>query len=135
MTRKRTEVDEEAIRRMMAGDIPSRASGAAPEAASHVEPTVKAIPAPSTEPPRVKQQREKDASEQYASLYLRKREPSHKRQTYVSQHIYDKLARILAVVADQVSVPTFIDNVLSDHLERNRDLINEIYTHKIQRPL
>lgn len=134
MTRKRTEVDEEAIRRMMAGDIPSRASGAAPEAAQHVEPT-EANTAPSTVPPHVKQQRGKDASEQYASLYLRKREPAHKRQTYVSQHIYDKLARILAVVADQVSVPTFIDNVLSDHLERYRDLINEIYTHNIQRPL
>lgn len=62
----------------------------------------------------------------YKSLFLKK-ESSNKRQTYMSAELYDKLSKILSIIAKDISVPNYIDNVLENHLQEYKDEINEIY--------
>lgn len=64
--------------------------------------------------------------EDYYSLFLKKNSGA-KRQTYVSADLYDKISKLLAITAKDISVPNFIDNVLENHLKEYKDEINELY--------
>ena len=54
--------------------------------------------------------------EMYRELFLDKRKSVHRKQTYISYDMYCKLARILPLLSDDMSVPAFLDNVLAHHL-------------------
>lgn len=79
--------------------------------------------------------RKRAESRTYTKVYLHRRAPELKRQTYISDALYTKLTDILAVIARGLTVPAFIDNVLVDHLEQYRDEINELYEIKTRKPL
>ena len=49
---------------------------------------------------------------------------------YKRQSLYRAVARVLPVIAPDMSVPMFLSSVLSDHLERYQDIINEIYNQE-----
>ena len=55
------------------------------------------------------------------------KEEDYKRQTYIHDSLYRAIAGILPVIAPEMSVPTFVNNVLSDHLERYGETINSMY--------
>jgi hypothetical protein len=38
-------------------------------------------------------------------------------------------------VASELTVPTFLDNLITDHLEKNRDEVNALYADKFKKPL
>lgn len=116
MAKQTAGVDEDVIRQMVTGDIPRL--GVVRDAA--------------IVPPKPKLPTDDD---DYASTFLRKREPAQKRQTYISAAHFAKITEILAVLASDVSVPTFLDNLLADHLEQHRDQINELYADKFKKPL
>jgi hypothetical protein len=67
----------------------------------------------------------------YQSLFLKKNGTT-KRQTYVSAELYDKISKILGIIAKDISVPNFIDNVLENHLNEYRDEINDIYRNNLE---
>lgn len=137
--RPKVEIDEEAIKRIMAGDIP-RMRQQVSQMEAEPEPAVASgsdTPASQAEAPEAKTPRSvrRKPERDYAGLFLRRREPAPKRQTYMNRQIYDKIAAILAVVANELTVPVFIDNVLAEHLEQYRDIINELYESKTKKPL
>lgn len=129
--RKEVDVDEELIKSMMTGDIPRL----------NKEP-VKEKPIPQKEPEEVapagnieeepekeivqSKVRRKREPKDYSSLFLKKNSGT-KRQTYINADLYDKISKILSIVAKDISVPNFIDNVLDNHLKEYKEEINEIY--------
>jgi hypothetical protein len=150
MAKTPVNVDEDAIRGMMKGDIP-RLSVRQAVPSSPEEPEDDELqPVPETEKEReavlptesadtpagesAKQRRRKEPKD-YTSVFLKKREPAQKRQTYIGTAHFAKITEILAVVASDLSVPTFLDNLLSNHLEQYRDEINALYAGKIKTPL
>lgn len=134
------EVDENMIKQMMTDDIPRLNKEKKDNTV--IEPDDSGVEASTDEkddtdgklPEVVKSRRRKDPKD-YPSLFLRKREPTPKRQTYISLPLYNKMVEILAVIASDMTVPTFIDNVISNHLESYRDDINGIYESKTKKPL
>jgi len=76
-----------------------------------------------------KSKRKKEPKD-YPSLFLKK-SGSNKRQTYVSAVLYDKIAKILGIIAKDISVPNFIDNVLENHLNEYKEEINDIYKNNL----
>ncbi|GAE84905.1 conjugative transposon protein TraB [Bacteroides reticulotermitis JCM 10512] len=68
--------------------------------------------------------------EEYAELFLKIQLTGTRRQTYIHDSLYRVIAEVLPVIAPDMSVPTFVNNVLSDHLERYQDVINEMYNRK-----
>ncbi len=139
MARKTKEVNEDKIRSLIKGDItledisPANEESepehdAAPEAVEQSEPAARPVDL-MARPRRRREQTD------YASTFLRKREASAKRQTYIGTAHFAKITEILAVLAHEVSVPAFLDNLIEHHLEQNRDEINSMYADKFKKPL
>lgn len=128
--RKEVDVDEDFIKSMMTGDIP-RLSSNPPVEEKKVQVPEKEVAEDTTEnnpekdatSSRAKRRRE---AKDYKSLFLKKN-GNTKRQTYVSVELYDKISKILGIVAKDISVPNFIDNVLENHLKEYKEEINDIY--------
>lgn len=72
--------------------------------------------------------------EMYRELFLDKRRSVHRKQTYISYDMYCKLARILPLLSDDMSVPAFLDNVLTHHLETYSKELGELFRRKTQEP-
>lgn len=138
--RKEVDVDEDLIKSMMTGDIPRL--NREPEKEKIIrekEIPQKEVIDKVTEPEPVlarKESLEKESlrsrskshrePKDYKSLFLRK-STGAKRQTYISAELYDKISQILGIIAKDISVPNFIDNVLENHLKEYRNEINDIY--------
>ena len=50
--------------------------------------------------------------EKYEMIFLSRKESVHRKQTYISYETYRKLARILPLLSERMTVPVFLDNVL-----------------------
>lgn len=72
--------------------------------------------------------------EMYRELFLDKRKSVHRKQTYISYDMYCKLARILPLLSDDMSVPAFLDNVLAHYLETYSKELGELFRRKTQEP-
>jgi hypothetical protein len=156
--RQEVEVDEDLIKSMMTGDIP-RLNNPPVEEKKVVEKQVD-VSKPQKKNEKIDERETVDDTEEdyvemrnsedsqgsnketsqskskrkrepkdYQSLFLKKNGTT-KRQTYVSAELYDKIAKILGIIAKDISVPNFIDNVLENHLKEYKDEINDIYRIK-----
>lgn len=54
------------------------------------------------------------------------REYVHRKQTYISYETYRRLARILPLLSEGMTVPAFLDNVLNRHLDEHGDVLDEM---------
>ena len=68
--------------------------------------------------------------EKYTEQFLKIQLTGSRRQTYIHDSLYRMIIEFLPVVAPDMSVPTFVNNVLSKHLEQYEDIINEMYNLK-----
>jgi Protein of unknown function (DUF3408). len=156
--RQEVEVDEDLIKSMMTGDIP-RLNNPPVEEKKVLEQKVE-VPTPQKKNKREtnddndeesveknsisedsqgsnkeretsqnKSKRKREPKD-YQSLFLKKN-GSNKRQTYVSADLHDKISKMLGIIAKDISVPNFIDNVLENHLNEYRDEINDIYRNNL----
>lgn len=117
--REQTEVDEERLKAMIAGEVSSYRRPTIDNTEASEE---KAVPAG-----------KKDRAEQYEFVFLGRKESVHRKQTYISYDIYRKLARILPLLSDDMTVPAFLDNVLSHHLETYSEELGELFRMKTQK--
>lgn len=117
--REQTEVDEERLKAMIAGEV-----------SSYRKPVVAA---PETSEGKTVPMEKEDRAEQYESTFLSRKESVHRKQTYISYDIYRKLARILPLLSDDMTVPAFLDNVLSHHLETYSEELGELFRIKTQK--
>ena len=141
-TKRRTDyrVDEDALKRMMAGDVTALEETAAPAETPEIKPSLS----------RERQEKKSGLSRQqikkspdgvadsdeYRRRFLNVRLTGSRRQTYIHDSLYRAVARVLPVIAPDMSVPMFLSSVLSDHLERYQDIINEIYNQEAtQKPI
>ena len=143
-TKRRTDyqVDEDALKRMMAGDVTALEETASPAGA----PEKEAVPSRKTQdkkasagPPKKQTGKFPDevaGTNEYRLRFLEAKLAGTRRQTYIHDSLYRAVARILPVIAPDMSVPMFLSSVLSDHLERYQDIINEIYNQEAtQKPI
>lgn len=136
--RKEVDVDEDMIKSMMSGDIPrlnrepvreeTYVKKEAPADKSIIEVPVnreeeEAVQEKETVQSKSRRKRE---PKDYYSVFLKK-DSGTKKQTYISATLYDKVSKILSIIAKDISVPNFIDNVLENHLKEYKEEINEIY--------
>ena len=133
-TKRRTDyqVDEEALKRMMAGDVTALERTVPPEE----EPEIKSQAGPCPEKQEKKngspRQQIKKTPDGAAEVKL----SGARRQTYINDTLYRTVAKVLPVIAPEMSVPMFLGSVLSDHLERYQHIINEIYNQEAtQKPI
>ncbi|MFQ9020698.1 MAG: DUF3408 domain-containing protein [Parabacteroides merdae] len=66
----------------------------------------------------------------YRADYLSRREYVHRKQTYISYETYRRLARILPLLSEGMTVPAFLDNVLNRHLDEHGDVLDEMVPYR-----
>jgi hypothetical protein len=70
----------------------------------------------------------------YAAVYLKKKELKTRQCVYISRDMHGIVSRITRMFPDsEVTVGSYIDNVLMQHFEAHRDEINELYKQELQR--
>lgn len=125
--RKIYKVDEEALKQAMAGDI------------SSLESKVRTCPAENDTKQNLSDKcgNNEDGKgdsdvgnvefEQYKERFLYERMRGVRRQTYIHDSIYRTIADVLPIIAPDMSVPMFVNNILADHFRKFEDIINGIY--------
>lgn len=74
--------------------------------------------------------------DEYRERFLSERLTGTRRQTYIHDSLYRVISGVLPVIAPEMSVPTFVNNVLSDHLKQYEEIINGIYNEQaIKKPV
>ncbi|CUP90362.1 Protein of uncharacterised function (DUF3408) [Bacteroides uniformis] len=136
-------VDEDALKRVVAGDVTAleqlqQSEDVQPEKTSEdtgmetvpqESETRASVPAvrKTSVPRKSVQHPERD---EYRRQFLQVKLTGARRQTYLHDSIYKSCAKILPVIAPDMSVPTFINSVMSDHLKRYKSVINGIYNEE-----
>lgn len=146
-TAKPYEVDEDYLKTVMAGDVSSlkqQKKESAEERENTVEPEEIETEKDISETEKTEREtkdvtdsrpRKKREGKSYEVMFLGRRESVQRKQTYISLELYKKIARFLPVIGGGLTVPTYIDNILSQHLEQYKDEINELYDKKTEKPL
>ncbi|MFS2842357.1 DUF3408 domain-containing protein [Parabacteroides merdae] len=147
MGKKIVEVDEDLLKGMMTSDIPlygrdteRKETEPASKKAAIAEPEDKSD-APATEreaseqPKVVKNRRKKESGSDYRELFLVNTPSPNRSQTYINRDIYERIKRFLPLIAPEVSIASYISNILGDHMERHWEEINEMYSRELSKPL
>ena len=70
--------------------------------------------------------------EEYATVFLVRKAPEPRKQTYISNEIYTRLSCVLPLLSDGMTIPTFLDNVLTNHLETHAEELRELLKCKVK---
>jgi len=105
-----------------------------PQKAERVKPVKEEIQVqeaeaePVLEKPKETAKRKRNNAVDYTSTFLQKNEIKTRQCVYISQRIHATITEIVRVIADKdITVGGYIDNVLLQHLEANKDEINDLY--------
>lgn len=141
--KKIVEIDEGMLKGIMVSDVPvfGRASKV-PEPFETQQPEAEPEPAKAvaeaTAEPVKKQRiqrnpylRKKEESSEYRDKYLVNTPAPARVQTYINRESYARIRRFLTVIAPDVSIASYVNNILSEHLEKHWDEINDMYDQSL----
>lgn len=77
----------------------------------------------------------KESGSDYRELFLVNTPSPNRSQTYINRDIYERIKRFLPLIAPEVSIASYISNILGDHIERHWEEINEMYSRELSKPL
>lgn len=131
-------VDEDVLKRMVAGDISAlekmKEEEAQPEenipVAERPEEKENKVKAVDKKPAAGKKDSRTDGFDEYRKRFLQMKLTGARRQTYIHDSLYKAFAKVLPVIAPEMSVPTFVNSILSDHLNKYRSVLNAMYNEE-----
>lgn len=134
------EVDEELLRSTMLGDVPIlRNSPPDDTGKSTPEQEVQVAEVPKQDTGGGKrgpyQKKKKEEDQTYRGLFLVNDGVRVRVSTYINRDTHEKIKRLLSIVAPDISIASYINNILSHHLEQYQDEIGELYRSEISKPL
>ena len=139
---KPIDVDEDYIKKLIAGEKPSKKEP--------TEPTVevkKAAPVENDEPAQIEtvenqepvepvkaSKRKNTRSVDFEGIFLKEAKIKDRRQMYISGEFCERITSYLHIISDgKVSMVGYIHNVLAHHMQEYREMINEMYQIKINK--
>lgn len=64
----------------------------------------------------------------YRTTFLNRNELKNRRCVYISSEVHEVVQKIVrSIGGNDISIGGYVDTVLSQHLEANKDVINELY--------
>ncbi len=136
MAKKIVTVDEDAIRGYMTGEIPSPVEKGV--SAAEEVPSVKVNPPQDTdeeavaEKPKARKKRENDVG--FRQKFLVNTPMPGRIQVYVNRQLYDEIKNYLNVIAPEVSISSYISNIIAEHIELNIEEIAQMYKNRFSPP-
>lgn len=130
-------VDEDMLKRMVAGDTSALENMKGQEMQSeetilHSEPSGKKEDKVLVDKKQLasKKDLKSNGFDEYRKRFLQMKLTGARRQTYIHDSLYKAFAKVLPVIAPEMSVPTFVNGVLSDHLDKYRGILNAMYNEE-----
>ncbi|WP_165045265.1 DUF3408 domain-containing protein [Dysgonomonas sp. ZJ709] len=72
--------------------------------------------------------RKRKDSDDYRTTFLNRNELKNRRCVYISSELHEVVQKIVrSIGSNDISIGGYVDTVLSQHLETNKDVINELY--------
>ena len=145
--RKTIEVNEEALRQMMANDRETYLTGVTAEkepelpdnpeidvdsvilSDSTSEPENDEIPVYEHDSGKVQRKR-KSQKFDFSEQFLNERIIKNRKPIYISVETYEKIKGYLKFIGE-VSFTAYVDNVLVQHIEEHKDTIKELFSKKV----
>jgi hypothetical protein len=146
--RKKVDVNEDAVMKMMANDKQSYLTGVSTEkepespiiseilpdspvlSDSDSEQPKEENPRPETDSGKAPKKRKVPKSD-FAEQFLKERIVKNRKQIYISVEAYDMIRRYLKYIGD-VSFIAYVDNILLQHIEEHKDTISEMFDKKVK---
>jgi len=70
----------------------------------------------------------------YSSLFLVKKDFKIRQCVYISQQVHSTILKIVRVISNNdITVGSYIDNILIEHLETHKDEIIEMYNKELSK--
>jgi len=140
--RKIVEVDEEQLQRMIAGDVPLfkpeelvYAGETRKEPELEEEDEKESIPGTEPEPVTTRKKK-KSQQPDFSETFLKNEIIKDRRQIYISKDAYDKISGYIRHISGgKVSLVSYVNNILMNHMEEYKEAINEMYDRNICKPL
>jgi len=146
--RKTVEVNEEALKQMMANDKQSYLIGATaakePESPIISESVPDSIHSSDSTSEQTKeenlhpendsgkvQRKRKSQKLDFPELFLKERVIKNRRPIYISNETYDIIKGYLKYIGE-VSFTAYVDNILLQHIEEYKDTISEMFDKKVK---
>jgi len=143
--RPTVDVDEDYLKEIMAGGVVSLRKEQMKQVAEQPKREVEDAPVKEEEmemssipetKEQVKQTRKKREAQDYESVFLERKASVARQQIYINTPLYEKITGFLPVIAGYgFGITSFVNNILTHHLEQYKDDINELYDKKSQKPL
>lgn len=130
MAEKKINVNEDALRSYMAGDISEtdmdtvavvKSDKAEKTAPTSPEDTEGAVPG------KDQSRKKRKETQSYKRKFLKNTSQGGRIQVYMDRSLYDNIKRFLPVIAPGVSLSSYITNIVTDHVEQYIDEINRRY--------
>lgn len=136
MAKKIVKVNEEEIRGYMVGDIP--------DAIEKEDVIVEEVPSEETyesqdteketvrEKSKSRKKRENDS--RFRQKYLINTPMPGRIQVYLNRELYNEVKNYLNVIAPEVSIASYISNIIAEHIELNIEEITQMYKDRFLPP-
>jgi len=82
------------------------------------------------------QKKKRNPKPNFAEIFLKEAKIKDRRQIYISKEAYDKISGYLKYIGKgNVSLVSYVDNILFNHMDEYKDTINELYNSNFNTPL
>jgi hypothetical protein len=135
--REQVDIEEDDIRGIMAREATAYDGGSPP-----VEKTTAATPAPKADkpeepkevrrPPGKRRKKESEPEEDYAGRFLVNDRSKNRVSANISRELFDRIKQYLSLVAPDISLTSYLNNIISDHIDSHWDEISELITQKLK---
>lgn len=139
MAKKIVKVNEEKIRGYMVGDIPDAIENddiiveeVTEEETGETQDMEKEVVPEKSEKPKPRKRRESDS--RFRQKYLVNTPMPGRIQVYLNRELYDEIKNYLNVIAPEVSIASYISNIIAEHIELNIEEITQMYKDRFSPP-
>lgn len=136
MAKKIVKVNEEEIRGYMVGDIP--------DAIEKDDVIVEETPSDEADEPqgmkkesaaeRPKSRKKRENDSRFRQKYLINTPMPGRIQVYLNRELYNEVKNYLNVIAPEVSIASYISNIIAEHIELNIEEITQMYKDRFSPP-
>ena len=136
MAKKIVKVNEEEIRGYMVGDIPDAIEKE--DVIVEEVPTEEADERQDTEKETVreksKSRKKRENDSRFRQKYLINTPMPGRIQVYLNRELYNEVKNYLNVIAPEVSIESYISNIIAEHIELNIEEITQMYKDRFSPP-
>ncbi len=139
MAKKIVKVNEEKIRGYMVGGIPDAIENddiiveeVTEEETGETQDMEKEVVPEKSEKPKPRKRRESDS--RFRQKYLVNTPMPGRIQVYLNRELYDEIKNYLNVIAPEVSIASYISNIIAEHIELNIEEITQMYKDRFSPP-